>query len=220
MPNDPLAVGNGIVAGDSTTLAPLRAELAAARTSIFGGGLASGGTLTGGTFGMDLTINLTNPGLHVLDVQNSGSDWDLGDFDIVVNGPAGSFLIVRIPEGVNMLTSNSWIGIGGGGIGTNNVLFVTDQNNNNGHFNFQNTVFNGVAFWDLSDFDGADLAVDNGQGCAQFLAEQIVMNDVRFNNCAFAATTTTAPEPASVLLMGVGVITLVATRWRRKERMV
>ena len=116
-----------------------------------------------------------------------------------------------------MLTSNSWIGIGDGGIGMSKVLFFTDQNNNNGHFNFQNTVFNGVSFWDLSDFDGADLAVDNGQGCAQFVAEQIVMNDVRFNSCGARPEPVINPEPQSLLLVLIGLSGILWTG-RRNPR--
>ena len=67
-----------------------------------------------------------------------------------------------------MITSNSWIGIGGGGIGTNNVLFYTNQTDTDNHFSFNNPVFKGVSFWDLSR-TGADLSLSNGQGCAQFV---------------------------------------------------
>ena len=216
MPNTLLSTSNGINAGTSTTLSDLRDGLAHARTNI--PLLSSGGLLPGGTFTMDLTINLQDAGVHVLDVGGS-NDWDLGNFDIVINGPSDAFLIVRIAEGVNMLTSNSWIGIGSGGIGQNNVLFYTDQDNNNGHFDFQNTLFNGVAFWDLSDFDGADLKVDNGQGCAQFVGEQIVMNDVRFSFCGAdppsnvpvpePPSNVPVPEPATLSLLAlVGLMTL------------
>ncbi|MEM8680713.1 MAG: PEP-CTERM sorting domain-containing protein [Planctomycetota bacterium] len=214
MPNTLLSTSNGINAGNAATLSDLRDGLDDAKTNI--PLLPSGGNLPSGSFNMDLTINLTDSGVHVLDVGGS-DDWDLGNFDIVVNGPADSFLIVRIGEGVNMLTSNSWIGIGSGGIGVNNVLFFTDQDNNNGHFNFQNTVFNGVAFWDLSDFDGADLAVDNAQGCAQFIAEQIVMNDVRLNWCGASPVPSLnmIPEPsASYLLLAAGVMVTFVRRRR------
>ena len=213
MPNSPLSTSNGILGGSSATLSGLRDELTAYSNPLTGiSGLPSDGTLLGGTFSGDLTINLLNSGIHVLDVAATG-DWNLGNFDIVVNGSADSFLIIRIPDGVNMLTSNSWIGIGTGGIGTNNILFYTDQSNNNGHFNFNNTVFNGVSFWDLSSA-GADLSVSNGQGCAQFISDQIVMNNVRFNNCAFSPTTN-VPEPAMLLLLSSGLTITGVRRYRR-----
>jgi hypothetical protein len=216
MPNTPLSTSNGIVAGTASTFTTLRNELATARTNI--PLLASNGTVPGGTFSSDLFINLVNPGIHVLDVP-AGSDWNLGNFDIVVNGPPGSFLVVRVPQGVNMLTSNSWIGIGSGGIGTNNVLFFTAQNNNNAHFNFSNTVFNGVSFWDLSTGTfgaGSDLSLSNGQGCAQFVSEQIVMNNVRLNNCGFTATVSSVPEPATMTLLTTGLAAFAVRRWRRR----
>ena len=216
MPNSPLSSANGIVAGTSATLTGLRNELTTFQTNI--PLLPSSGTLTGGTFSGDLTINLLNAGIHVLDVSAIGGDWNLGNFDIVVNGPANAYLIIRLADGINMLTSNSWIGTGTGGIGTNNILFYTDQNNNNGHFNFNNTVFNGVSFWDLSG-TGSDLAVSNGQGCAQFVSDQIVMNNVRFNNCAFTPTITTTrqtPEPATLVMLSTGLVA-AGLRYRRKR---
>jgi hypothetical protein len=205
MPDTLLAEGNGIVEGDASTFEDLRAELDAVRDNI--GDLESTGTLPGGTLTGDLYINLLNPGIHVLDVSAIGGDWNLGNYDIVIDGPEGAFLIIRIPDGVNMLTANSWIGIGDGGIGLNNVLFYTSQTDNDAHFSFQNTVFNGVAFWDLSTGvgDGADLQVDNGQGCAQFVAPQIVMNDVRLNYCGPSFT---VPEPNSLALLLAGVLAL------------
>jgi hypothetical protein len=227
MPGTLLSDTNGIVAGDGSTLLDLRAALDAATTNIEL--LPSSGTIAGGTLTEDLVINLTDSGLHVLDIANTSDDFDLGNFDIVINGLVDSFLIVRIPDGVNMLTSNSWIGIGTGGIGLNNVLFFTDQeNDSDAHFSLQNVVLNGVSFWDLSGA-GADLQVDNGQGCAQFIGDQIGMNDVRFNNCAFNYTYSIPPDPEppqpvpepgnlSLLLLGSGVFVAVHRRGRRMRK--
>jgi PEP-CTERM motif len=219
MPDTLLSSSNGIQAGDETTLEDLRDYLA--MMALYIPTLDSSGTLTGGTFGEDLYIDLTASGLYVLDVADDG-DWDLGNYDIIIDGLASSFLIIRIPDGVNMKTSNSWIGVGDGGIGLTNVLFYTAQDSNSGHFNFNNTVFNGVSFWDLSG-TGADLAVSNGQGCAQFIADQIVMNNVRLNNCGFSGETfdeppddVPVPEPSSLVLLGTGLAAAVG-RWRRRR---
>ena len=235
----PLAVGNGLV-GDPTgmVLDPLRAEMTAASAAIAGFG--SSGTLTSQTLLMDWYIKLDNPGLHVIDVINpNGVNLDLGDFDIVIDGVADSSVIFRVPDETNVETSNSFIGIGTRGIGLNNVLFYTDQANEDTHFNLQNLVVNGVAFWDFSDFNGSaegpPLNVSNAQGCAQFIGGRIDLQNVRFNNCFFGGTGPGTPgpgpgpgtpgpgtgavsEPSSVLLFGLAMGAWARYTQRRRRR--
>ena len=81
---------------------------------------------------------------------------------------------------------------------------------------FQNTVFNGVAFWDLSEGQGADLQVDNGQGCVHLVGEQIGMNDVRLNSCGPRPDPRLNPAPMSAVIALLGaMICLGGSRGRR-----
>ena len=213
-----LSTSNGIVQGD---LQPLQDELAAARTAI--PLLGSSGTLPGGDLFSDWTIVLSDPGFYVLDVvpdpalYSADTDWNLHDFDILIDGVAGSSLIIRF-DGFNLLTSNSFIGIGDNGIGLNNVLFYTDRGDDEPpdtgtHYGFNgNTVFNGVAFWDLSATYSTLKIGGNSQGCVQFIGDSIVLNNVRYNNCAFNPTS--VPEPSTLLLLGTG---LGAVAYRRRR---
>ena len=191
----------------------LLSELADARTAINGlagtgvldvsadGGKITGeagkvSTLTGGDIafsspnsigGFDITITLGS-GLHVFDIMTSGSgsgnDFLLNNANLVIDGSSDAFAIFRLQGGDNMLISNGNVLIGSGGIGMHNVLFFTDQDENDTHFNFNNTIINGVAFWSLGE-NGGIININNAQGCTQLIADVISLDDVRFNGCAF-----------------------------------
>jgi len=131
-----------------------------------------------------VTINL-NPGLNVIDVVTGGGvDFLLDNSNLVIDGPANSFAIIRIPDDANFIISNGNVLVGDGGIGLNNVVFYSDRPDNNAHFNFDNTILHGVAFWSL-DEQGGEININNGQGCTQLIADKITLNDVRFFRCDF-----------------------------------
>jgi hypothetical protein len=98
--------------------------------------------------------------------------------------------------------------VGNSGIGENNILFYTDQNESDTHFNFSNTVINGVAFWSLGP-NGGVINVSNAQGCTQLVADIVDLDDVRFNRCAFI------PEPSSALLMLLAAALIACWRTSR-----
>lgn len=177
----------------------LRAELATARTVITG--LASTGTLnvsgSGGVINSHTTINLL-PGLNVIDILTGGSDFLLSNSNLVIDGPAGSSAIFRVPNSAKFLVSNGNILVGNGGIGLDSVLFVSTRPDNAQHFNFSNTVLNGVAFWTLAN-RGGEINIDNSQGCTQLVADKITLNDVRYARCDFN------PEPATLGLFGLAL---------------
>lgn len=164
--------------------ADLLAELAAARASISGlprtGTLGTGGT---GKISNDRTITLS-PGLNVIDINTGGNDFLIENCNLVIDGPEGSAAIFRIPARNNMLISNSNVVIGRGGISENSVVFFTAQAENDTHFNFNNTIINGVAFWSLGP-SGGSITINNAQGCTQLIADIIDLDDVRFNGCQF-----------------------------------
>jgi len=130
-----------------------------------------------------VTINL-NPGQNVIDVVTGGGvDFLLQESTLIIDGPASAFAIIRIPDDANFIISNGNVLVGDGGIGLNNVVFYSDRPDNNEHFNFDNTILNGVAFWSL-DEEGGEININNAQGCTQLIADKITLNNVRFTRCA------------------------------------
>ncbi|MCW5775957.1 MAG: hypothetical protein KIS87_05930 [Phycisphaeraceae bacterium] len=194
------------VTGD-VDFAPLRAELAAARSTI--NGLAQTGVLNvsgnGGKIETHTTITL-NPGINVIDIVTGGSDFLLSNSNLVIDGPADAIGIFRVPDNAKFLISNGNILIGNGGIKLGGAVFVTDREDNSQHFNFSNTVLNGVAFWSLG-LSGGEINIDNAQGCTQLIADKITLNDVRFCNCSVL------PAPGTAFALGLGLAAI--TRRRR-----
>jgi len=143
-------------------------------------GLGSGGQ--GVIQSTTVTINLV-PGLNVIDVVTGGGvDFLLDNSNLVIDGPANSFAIIRIPFDANFIISNGNVLVGDGGMGLNNVIFYSENAENNVHFNFDNTILNGVAFWTLEP--EGEININNSQGCTQLVADKINLNDVRFTRCA------------------------------------
>jgi hypothetical protein len=165
------------------------------------------------------TVIQLAPGLNVIDIvtkqDGGGQDFLLQESSLVIDGPAGAVAIFRVPDNANFLVSNANILVGTGGIGLHNVLFYSDKPDNNQHFKFQNTVLNGVAFWTLGKV-GGEINVQNGQGCTQFIADKIALDDVRFNLCAFGDFI--VPEPSGVVLLGIGACSLALCGWRRLRK--
>jgi len=143
-------------------------------------GLGSGGQ--GVIQSTTVTINLV-PGLNVIDVVTGGGvDFLLDNSNLVIDGPANSFAIIRIPFDANFIISNGNVLVGDSGMGLNNVVFYSENPQNNVHFNFDNTILNGVAFWTLEP--EGEININNSQGCTQLIADKINLNDVRFTRCA------------------------------------
>lgn len=186
----------------------LRAEIAGARAAI--NGLASTGTLNvsgnGGKINSSTTFVLSS-GLNVIDIVTGGSDFLIQNANFVIDGPADAKAIFRLPGNVNMLISQANVLVGDGGIDNHSVVFYTDRQTNNQHFNFNNTVINGVAFWSLG-LAGGEINIDNAQGCTQLVADKITLNDVRFNGCGFMI-----PTPGATVTLALGA--LLAARRRR-----
>ncbi len=154
-----------------------------------------------GELNSDLVITLSS-GLNVIDIDTNDNDFLLNNMNLVIDGPADAFAIFRLPDNDNMLISNSNVLIGNGGIGLNSVLFYTDQAENDGHFNFNNTIINGAAFWSLGP-NGGDIGISNAQGCTQLVADIVDLDDVRFTRCH-----TAIPEPTTAILMLLGGIAI------------
>ncbi len=166
---------------------------------------------TDGKFASNTVFNLL-PGLTMIDIDAGGNDLLLENTNLVFDGPADAFAIVRVPDDANFNVTQSAILVGDGGIGLNNVLFFTDKPDNNAHFNFDSLLVNGVAFWDLSMAGGESLW-NNVQGCTQIVGDKINLNDVRLMKCGF-----NVPEPTSFALRGVGLASLAIVSSYRRSR--
>lgn len=191
---------------------PLLTELSTAKNTITG--LVATSTLNvsgnGGKISTHTTLTLA-PGLNVIDIVTGGNDFLLENSNLVIDGPAGASAIFRVPNSSNFLISNGNILVGNSGIGLDSVLFFSNRQDNAQHFNFNNTILNGVAFWTMANKGGA-ININNAQGCTQLVADKITMNDVRFTRCAYA------PEPGSAALLGIALTGLLARRRGRLAR--
>lgn len=175
-------------------------------SSITGAGSAS---LTVGAAnslsGPTITFNAA-PGLNVIDIVTGSNDFLVNNANFVVDGPAGSTVIFRLMGTDNMLITNSNVLLGNSGIGMNNVLFYSNNGSEATHFNMNNTIINGVAFWSLNE--SGTIGISNAQGSTQLIADLVVLSDVRLTRWSFI------PEPASFALLGLGGL-VVAGRRRR-----
>ena len=148
-------------------------------------------------------------GLNVIDIITDSSgetDFLLENSNLIIDGGADSSVIFRVEDDANMLVSQSAILVGDGGIGLDDVMFFSDKNDNDTHFSLSNTVVNGIAFWDLSDFgDPSEISFNNVQGCTQAVGNKLnTGQNVRLTRCSFAPV----PEPNTGLLVALGITSL------------
>ena len=161
-------------------------------------------------------------GLNVIDVTADG-DINVNFVNWVIDGPSDAFAIFRIPDGKNFKVSQSNI-LAGSGLGSLNQLVFASLNTTNGeHFNVNNAIVNGVAFWSLfghkeglPEMSVGEINWNNVQGCTQAIAGKINLNDVRLNQCGPGVI----PVPAALPLLITGLASFVgfgfASRRKRK----
>lgn len=165
----------------------------------------------GGTF----KVTLDNTGVTVIDFDvEQDKDINLTNYNFVVDGPAGSFALVRIPEGSNFIINQGNVLAGTSGIGLDSIVMsvINAPNDNDTHFNFNDAVVNGVAFWDLGMGDGT-INLQNVQGCAQFVGDVINMSNVRLTHCGSGSDR--IPEPGSIAILALGGCVLAFAARRR-----
>ena len=157
-------------------------------------------------------------GVAVIDINRSGSDFNVNNSDWILEGSGDVLFIFRIRGNANMLMSNAAILLGDGGIGggsaTTSVdkigaIFVKAHPDEEGTsssdqvFNGDNVILNGIALWDLVEVgtgqaSDTELIINNGQGCAQFISTKVNFQNVRWNRCTLGGDTLDwgdAPDP-------------------------
>lgn len=157
-------------------------------------------------------------------VDGGDSDFKITNSNWIIESENGTFAIFRILGDSNLVLNQSTILVGDGvdgnggqdGVGPGGEIhelgaifvkaaeykdadgnFVDGEALDSGDtvFSFNDTVLNGVGFYDLIVFDDGnndpyfdngttELKINNGQGCAHFISPKINFNDVRFERCA------------------------------------
>jgi hypothetical protein len=166
-------------------------------------------------FEMNIDAYDTNKdGVAVIDIKidNGNSDFKITNSNWIIEGSGSTMAIFRILGNSNLVLNQSTIVVGDGGIDKRGLgaIFIKANDYNNGQggqnageslassdtvFSFNNTVLNGVGFYDLIAFDEqnsdpefdngtTELKINDGQGCAQFISPKINFNDVRFERCS------------------------------------
>ena len=143
-------------------------------------------------------------------MTGGGVDFLLQDANLFIDGPGGAEAIFRVPSDANFLVSNGNI-IVSEALGLNSVVFFSNKADTDTHFAFQNTILNGVAFWDLGG-NGGTINVSNSQGCTQLVGDVVDNDNVRFTRCAAGAV---VPEPTTSGLMGLALLGLLLVLVRR-----
>ena len=180
------------------------------------------------TFNID-AADTNMDGYAVIDIDVGDNDFELNNYDWILDGTGDVFGIFRVRGDTNMLMSNSSIALGPGGIGNGSasdapdrlgaifVQYEEPEDNTDSVFSFSNFILNGVGIWDLNAFqDGSyddsrdtEVNLQNGQGCSQFISSSIThTSSGRWNFCH------TAPEPSSLLLGVLGCTGLLVIRRR------
>lgn len=184
------------------------------------GGKIEGSNVTDPT---NLYVKLRD-GLNVIDFDTGGSDLDVTNANIIIDGSENARAIFRVPYGAVFDLDQSNILIGEMGIMSMNVMFFSDTPGaansgptKNPVFVFDDTIFNGIAFWALGD--GTSIVVNNSQGCVQYVSDQVNFQDVRYTNCSFKGEgpppPPEVPEPATLWLMALGLAGLGFSRRKR-----
>jgi len=184
-----------------------------------------------GTIGSDLTITLNDTGLNIIKFENfGGGDITVNSANLIIDAPGGATpgdrqAIIFLPDEANLLTSNGNIVVGPN-MGLMDVVFVSLRQDNASHFNFSNTVLNGVAFWDMwrvvgASSDPSEHVWNNVTGCTQLLGDKInLSSEIHLSNCGFRGVSvngdpTPMSEPGTLAILALGLAGLGFARRRQ-----
>lgn len=191
-------------------------------------------------------IDTNNDGIAVIDIDVDGSSFNINNTDWILQTTNDVFAIIRMADGTGFDFSNSSVMLGDGTNNSTDVIdelgaifFMDAYKGTNTLFELSNTILGGVALWDLTDFNpnrnqllsnapsvfdpGFDEdnrtvinAGQNAQGCSQFISNQVLMSDARWNRCDFAEDDPgiEIPEPSTIAIFGFGLIAFGTVRRR------
>ncbi|MCP5094439.1 MAG: hypothetical protein GY943_02675, partial [Chloroflexi bacterium] len=164
------------------------------------------------TLTIDPSDDTNNDGIVVYDINMGSNDFKITNSNWIIDGDGSKFAIFRILGDSNLVLNQSTIVLGDGGIaedGELGAIFIKaaefyngrsyrrgESNSGDTVFSFNDTVLNGVGFYDLivfdedisnNDFDNGttELKINNGQGCSHFISPKINFNNVRFDRCEY-----------------------------------
>ena len=208
--------GNGALGG--VDLGGVSADIALAQDWV--AGLSTTGSIDtdDGKISGDLVVNLS-AGLNVFDFTDNGGALDFEKDILVENGSlifqggVDDYAVILINEASNFLTSNGNLVIGDGGIGLNNVVFIAQNAGTDASINISNSYINGVALWDIDGDLNNNLSLDNTIGCTQLVGDDVDIQNVRLNQCAF--DTTVVPIPPALALFPSALAVL---GWIRRRK--
>ena len=170
-------------------------------------------------------FDTNNDGIAVIDIDVGDNDFELNNYDLILEGNGNTFAVFRIRGDTNMLMSNSSIALGTGGIGGGSstspikslgaafVQYEEPDGNTDQVFNFNNFILNGVAIWDLNAYrNGAyddswstEANLQNGQGCSQFISSFVThTSSGRWNHCGLSGRAPRLfgiPEPSTSMVL-------------------
>ena len=157
-------------------------------------------------------------GLNVIDINvggTAGTPLDIENASIIIDGKEDSTVVLRVQEDRLVDVDNANIVLGKMGIMNMNVLWYSDTRGGLGTtFDFDNAILDGMAFWALGD-EKTQIQVDNSQGCIQFIARTININNARYENCSFKTSTVTNSEPTTLSALAIGLGLFAYSRRRR-----
>lgn len=231
----PIVAGRGIEQFSAPDLANFTNEVNAARSALQTLRMQTPDqnidlSSNGGKISSDTFITLSNVGLNLIVFDDVGGDILIENSSLVFDAPDDATpgdrqAIVFLPDSANLLTSNGNILVGEN-LGLMDVVFVSFREDNASHFNFSNTILNGVAFWDLAravgdTSDPSEHVWNNVTGCTQLLGDKInLSSEIHLSNCGFRGISydevTEVPEPGTLALMSLGLVGLGFANRRKR----
>jgi hypothetical protein len=189
-----------------------------------------------------------NDGFAVIDIDvGAGQKFEINNTDWILRSTRNTFAIVRMKNGSQFDLSNASVVLGDGNPNSTNtitqlgaIFFQDAFKGTNELFNLNNVILGGVALWDMTDFNPNRSALlnsatsvfapstgnnrtvinmQNAQGCSQFISDQVLMSNNRWNRCDVAAHSTAVPVPAPPMpaLFALALACLAAARRFRQR---